>query len=229
MRLLGALLPRTKKGSDMSIAAWATVDRPRPPRLQRTWAVRVDPSEVAGCVRRAAAGDKDAWDAIIESFSGLVWTVANGHRLGPADTAEVMQTTWLRLLENLDRIREPERLGGWLATTSRRESLRMLRLRGRELPTEDEDSMGAAVGSAASPEQIVLDSDRDRRLWSAFARLNNRCQQLLHLVIVVQPPYAEISAAMDMPIGSIGPTRQRCLERLRRLLGAGPDGQAGWA
>jgi RNA polymerase sigma factor (sigma-70 family) len=191
--------------------------------------VWVDPSEVAGCVRRAAAGEKDAWDAIVESFSGLVWTVANGHRLGPTDTAEVMQTTWLRLLENLERIREPERLGGWLATTARRESLRMLRLRGRELPTDDEDAIGRETGSAPSPEQVVLDGDRDRRLWSAFARLNDRCKQLLHLVIVVQPPYSEVAAAMDMPIGSIGPTRQRCLERLRRLLGDGGGGEGAWA
>jgi RNA polymerase sigma factor (sigma-70 family) len=191
--------------------------------------VSVDPSEVAGCVRRAAAGEKDAWDAIVESFSGLVWTVANGHRLGPTDTAEVMQTTWLRLLENLERIREPERLGGWLATTARRESLRMLRLRGREIPTDDEDAIGPGTGSAPSPEQAVLDSDRDRRLWSAFVRLNDRCKQLLHLVIVVQPPYSEVAEAMDMPIGSIGPTRQRCLERLRRLLGDAEGGEGAWA
>jgi RNA polymerase sigma factor (sigma-70 family) len=213
----------------MSNAAWATVVRPRAPRLRRTWAVWVDPSEVAGCVRRAAAGDKDAWDEIVGSFSGLVWTVANGHRLGPTDTAEVMQTTWLRLLENLDRIREPERLGGWLATTARRESLRMLRLRGRELPTDDEAAIDNGAGSVPGPEQAVLDRDRDRRLWSAFDRLNDRCRQLLHLVIVVQPPYSEVSAAMDMPIGSIGPTRQRCLERLRRLLGDGSDDRVAWA
>jgi RNA polymerase sigma factor (sigma-70 family) len=187
----------------------------------------VDPSEVAGCVRRAAAGDEHAWDAIVESFSGLVWTVANGHRLGAADTAEVMQTTWLRLLENLDRIREPERLGGWLATTARRESLRTLRLRGRELPTDDETGSGA-VGTEPSPEQTALDHDRDRRLWAAFAQLPDRCRQLLHLVIVVQPPYSEVAEAMGMPIGSIGPTRQRCLERLRRVLGDGAHGDGAW-
>src|SRR5688500_2375712 len=83
------LLSTNEKGTDMSAAAWATVERPRqgPPRCGRTWAVRVDPSEVAGAVRRAAAGDKDAWDEIVDSFTGLVWSVANGHRLGPADGA----------------------------------------------------------------------------------------------------------------------------------------------
>jgi RNA polymerase sigma factor (sigma-70 family) len=212
----------------MSNAVCTTVGRSRAPRPRRPWAVWVDPSEVAGSVRRAAAGDKDAWDAIVESFSGLVWTVANGHRLGQADTAEVMQTTWLRLLENLDRIREPERLGGWLATTARRESLRMLRLRGRELPTDDETTFGRETGAVPSPEDAVLDRDRDRRLWGAFAQLNDRCRQLLHLVIVVQPPYAEVAAAMEMPIGSIGPTRARCLDRLRRLLDEGLAGEGAW-
>jgi RNA polymerase sigma factor (sigma-70 family) len=213
----------------MSNAAWATVVRPRAPRLRRTWAVWVDPSEVAGCVRRAAAGDEGAWDEIVTSFSGLVWTVASGHRLGPTDTAEVMQTTWLRLLENLQRIREPERLGGWLATTARRESLRMLRLRGRELPTDDEAVADTRAAAEPGPEQVVLDGDRDRRLWGAFSRLNDRCRRLLHLVVVVQPPYSEVAEAMDMPIGSIGPTRQRCLERLRRLLGEATDDRAAWA
>jgi RNA polymerase sigma factor (sigma-70 family) len=178
----------------------------------------VEPNEVAGAVRRAAAGEKDAWDAIVHSFSGLVWSVANGYRLGPADTAEVAQTTWLRLLENLDRIREPERLGGWLATTARRESLRMLRLRGRELPTDDQAAFARQPSADPTPEETVLDRDRDRRLWRAFAQLPDRCRRLLHLVIVLQPPYAEVAAIMEIPVGSIGPTRARCLERLRRLL-----------
>jgi RNA polymerase sigma factor (sigma-70 family) len=184
----------------------------------------VEPNEVAGAVRRAAAGDRDAWDAIVRSFSGLVWTVANGHRLGPADTAEVLQTTWLRLLENLERIREPERLGGWLATTARRESLRMLRLRGREVPTDDEGVFAREPSPSPSPEEAVLDRDRDRRLWRAFSRLPDRCRRLLDLVIVLRPPYAEVAAIMEIPVGSIGPTRARCLDRLRRLLVDSGDG-----
>ncbi|WP_252446610.1 RNA polymerase sigma factor [Pseudonocardia humida] len=184
----------------------------------------MEPSEVAGAVRRAATGDQDAWDSIVRSFSGLVWTVANGHRLGPADTAEVLQTTWLRLLENLTRIREPERLGGWLATTARRESLRMLRLRGRELPTDDEGVFTREPSSSPTPEEAVLDRDRDRRLWHAFSRLPDRCRRLLHLVVVLQPPYAEVATIMQIPVGSIGPTRARCLDRLRRLLVDSGDG-----
>jgi RNA polymerase sigma factor (sigma-70 family) len=207
----------------MSSALWATVERPRAPRPGRPWAVWVEPEEVAGAVRRAAAGDKDAWDAIVHDFSGLVWSVAGGHRLGPADSAEVVQTTWLRLLEHLDRIREPERLGGWLATTARRESLRMLRLRGRELPTDEESSFVREPAPGPTPEEAVLDRDRDRRLWRAFHRLPERCRRLLHLVVVVAPPYAEVAEILGIPVGSIGPTRARCLERLRRLLVDGDD------
>ena len=98
----------------------------------------MDKNEVADTVRRAADGDRGAWEAIVEDFSGLLWSVCRGYRLEQSDAAEVVQTTWLRLLENIDGIREPERLGGWLATTARREALRLHRLHGRELTTDDE-------------------------------------------------------------------------------------------
>ena len=176
---------------------------------------------MADAVRRAAAGDKAAWDELVASFGRLVWSIATAHRLGPADAAEVSQTTWLRLVENLDRINQPERLGGWLATTARHESLRQLRLRGREYPTDDESRLDPGMDDRTpTPESLTLDSDRDRRLWRAFAALPESCRVLLHLVVVVGPPYAEVADALDMPIGSIGPTRARCLERLRRLLAA---------
>nr|WP_239029348.1 sigma-70 family RNA polymerase sigma factor [Pseudonocardia acidicola] len=155
---------------------------------------------------------------MVESFSGMMWSVATGHRLGPADAAEVVQTTWLRLLENLDRIREPERVGGWLATTARREALRLLAHRARELPAHDEVRLDREQAGTPTPEDVFLGGERDRLVSEAFARLPDRCRQLLQLVVVVSPPYAEVAAALDMPIGSIGPTRARCLERLRRLL-----------
>lgn len=194
----------------------------------RTWAGRVEPNEVADAVRRAAAGDKTAWNLLVDRFSRMLWNIAIGHRLGPADAAEVVQTTWMRLLEHLDRITYPERLGGWLATTARRESLRLLRLRARESLRGDESALesGVEADTFASPEMIALGRERDRLLWVAFARLSESCQSLLRLVVVVAPTYAEVAQALDMPIGSIGPTRARCLERLRRLLseqGGGHD------
>lgn len=179
-------------------------------------------------LRRAAAGDKDAWNALVGSFSGLIWSVASAHRLGPADSAEVVQTTWLRLLENLDRILQPERLGSWLATTARRESLRLLKNRSRELSTDDDEQLDRrAEPGSPTPEAALLDRERDRRLWTAFAQLPDNCRALLQLLVVVAPPYVEVAAALGMPLGSIGPTRARCLERLRRLLAA--DGMTGAA
>jgi RNA polymerase sigma factor (sigma-70 family) len=180
----------------------------------------VEASEVADAVRRAAAGDKAAWDELVAGFSRLIWSIAGAHRLGPADSAEVVQTTWMRLLENLDRIKQPERLGGWLATTARRESLRMLRMRARELATDDEGQLDRGSPGDPTPEDALLDRDRDRTLWAAFAKLPDNCRALLQLVVIVAPPYTEVAAALGMPIGSIGPTRARCLERLRKLVTA---------
>ena len=179
----------------------------------------MDKNEVADTVRRAADGDRGAWEAIVEDFSGLLWSVCRGYRLEQADAAEVVQTTWLRLLENIGGIREPEQLGGWLATTARREALRLHRLHGRELVTDDETRFDQdPLAAVVDPALAALLDDRDRRLWRAFAGLPERCRRLLRLLVVVAPSYAEVAATMDMPIGSIGPTRARCLERLRRLL-----------
>ena len=179
----------------------------------------MDPNDVAAAVRRAAAGDRTEWDGIVDHFSRMLWAVASGFRLGHADTAEVIQTTWLRLVEHLDGIKQPEALAGWLATTTRREALRMLRLRGREVLTEDVQSVyGPAVDGQPGPERAALDAERKRQVWEAFGRLPEHCQVLLHLLTVVVPTYAEIAALLDMPIGSIGPTRARCLKRLRVLI-----------
>jgi RNA polymerase sigma factor (sigma-70 family) len=180
---------------------------------------RVDKNEVAAMVRRATDGDRRAWERIVEDFNGLLWSVCRCYGLDHADAAEVVQTTWLRLLENLGRLREPEHLGGWLATTARREALRLHRLQGRELATDDDARFDRdPLAVVVDPSDVVVHSDRDRRLWRAFAELPERCRRLLRLLVVFGPSYVEVADAMDMPIGSIGPTRARCLERLRRLL-----------
>ncbi len=165
-------------------------------------------------VRAAGEGDQDAWNTIVERYSGLLWATVRAHRLSPADSAEVVQTTWLRLVEQLVRIREPERLGGWLATTARNECLRLIRHRSREVATDELDHLESGD---AELDRSVLAAERDLVLWDAFARLGERCQALLRILMAdVAPSYQEVSAALDMPIGAIGPTRQRCLERLRR-------------
>jgi RNA polymerase sigma factor (sigma-70 family) len=168
----------------------------------------------SGLVAAAAAGDRAAWDAIVTEYAGLVWAVARSFRLSAADAADVSQVTWLRLLENLDRIRDPAALGAWLATTARREAVNVLRQR-RELPAPDHTDV--ADDREPPPWQAVLVGERDRELWQAFRRLPDRCQRLLRLLVLEPEPggYAAAAAALDVPVGSLGPTRARCLAALR--------------
>jgi len=177
-------------------------------------------TDLATLLRAASEGDQEAWNAITDRFTSLLWSVARSYRLGSDDAEDVVQNTWLRLLENLTKIDNPEALPGWLATTARREALGILRRRGRTVLTRDED-LGVDLADPASTDldSALLEDERDVELWASFAKLPERCQQLLRVLMAVdRPVYAEVSAAFDMPIGSIGPTRMRCLERLRKLV-----------
>ena len=168
--------------------------------------------ELAELVRAAGDGDQAAWNSIVERYGGLVWATVRAHRLNAVDGAEVVQTTWLRLVEHLDRIRDPERLGGWLATTARNECLRQIRHSAREVPS---DMAAFEQGDDPTLEHSLLTAERDRAFWKAFTELGERCQALLRVLMAeTEPSYQEVSAALDMPIGAIGPTRRRCLERL---------------
>jgi RNA polymerase sigma factor (sigma-70 family) len=174
-------------------------------------------ARVAELARAAAAGDEHAWNALVEKFSGLLWSVAHAHRLYDADAADVVQVTWLRLLEQLGRLRNPSRVGAWLATTARRECLRVLRQSGR-VTCLDEDAPECR-SEELGPDDVLLERERDGALWRGFTRLRTSDQELLRLLVAdPRPPYEEIAAALEMPIGSIGPTRQRALERLRHEL-----------
>lgn len=168
--------------------------------------------ELAELVRAAGDGDQAAWNSIVERYGGLVWATVRAHRLNAVDGAEVVQTTWLRLVEHLDRIRDPERLGGWLATTARNECLRQIRHSAREVPS---DMAAFEQGDDPTLEHRLLIAERDRAFWKAFTELGERCQALLRVLMAeAEPSYQEVSAALGMPIGAIGPTRRRCLERL---------------
>ena len=170
---------------------------------------------LAELLRAAAGGDQAAWNAIVDRFSGLVWATARAHRLSQADAADVAQTTWLRLVESLDRIHEPDRLGAWLATTARNESLRVIRRGSREQLTDEADLFEAPSDEAL--DRGLLTGERNAALWRAFAALSERCKELLRLLAAdTEPSYDEVSAALGMPIGAIGPTRMRCLDKLRR-------------
>jgi RNA polymerase sigma factor (sigma-70 family) len=185
---------------------------------QRGQANRAGDTTVGDLVRAAADGDQVAWTALVERFSGLVWAVARAHRLSRADAADVSQTTWMRLVEHLGDIRHPERVGAWLSATARHECLRVIRKSGRAVPTELDDDHLADGGVDA---EVELDARLDAEhhyeaLWTAFERLPERGRALLRVLMADPvPSYAEAAAALGMPIGSLGPTRARCLERLR--------------
>jgi RNA polymerase sigma factor (sigma-70 family) len=185
-----------------------------------TRVVRRSPNWITKYVRRAAAGDRDAWREIVEEFEGMLRAVARGHRLSEPDVADVTQTTWVRLAENLNRLKDPSRVGAWLATTARRECLRTLRASTRELP--DADPPEPTLCDMPSLDADLLAAERDKELWSAFLRLPARDQALLRMLVAdPQPSYADIGDALEMPIGSIGPTRGRALDRLRGELRRG--------
>jgi RNA polymerase sigma factor (sigma-70 family) len=175
-------------------------------------------TDLTGIVADAVGGSQDAWNALLARFGPMVQAIARSCRLSAADVAEVHQTTWLRLVENIHRIEQPERIGAWLATTARRESLSVTRSRSRV--TFDNDGFAnLADPDVKSPDAGPLAEERASAVRAAFAQLPPHCQQLLTLLSRSdRPSYREISSLLDMPIGSIGPTRGRCLAHLRRIL-----------
>lgn len=167
----------------------------------------------------AADGDQRSWAILVDRYAQLVWTVARSFRLDGADAADVSQATWLRLVEHLRDIREPNQLGSWLVTTARREALALLRRSMRAVPTGDAWRLDLPDLTAETPDGRVVRSDDAAAVRRAFRRLPVNCQQLLYVLLAEPTPsYAEVGAALGMPIGSIGPTRARCLSSLRRLL-----------
>ncbi len=194
----------------------------------------VTDADVSDLMTAARHGDKASWEALVHRYSGLVWSVARGYRLGQADAADVFQTTWLRLAEHIGRISNPGQVGAWLATTARREALRIARGAARTVPADN--AAMAALGhvdryspelAALENEQARLDAERAAAVWRAFGGLPARCRELLRVLIASPPPsYAEVAAALGMPVGSIGPTRARCLRRLRERLAGKVSGTA---
>lgn len=176
-----------------------------------------DDADLVLVVEQARNGEATAWETLITRFGGLVAAIARQCRLSDADIAEVCQTTWLRLVENLDRIEQPERLGAWLATTSRRESLRIATQR---VVVSANDFVHLVVDEKADPlDAALLREEQQRAIRLAAERLSPRCRRLLGLLMGDDDlPYKQIAEQLRMPIGSIGPTRGRCLDHLRQIL-----------
>ena len=174
-------------------------------------------NEVVALVSSASAGEQRGWQGLVREFGGLLSAVARAHRLREADAADAAQATWLRLIEHLNGLNDPGRVGAWLATTARRECLRVLRDAPRQLPYGHDAP--EVQWSQTVPGEDLLIAERDEALWRGFARLRASDRALLELLMAEpRPPYEQISAVLDMPIGSIGPTRARALERLRTEL-----------
>jgi RNA polymerase sigma factor (sigma-70 family) len=171
-------------------------------------------ADLAPLVRAAAAGDERSWNALVTGLDGVLRGVVRGYRLPSADVDDVVQTTWLRALEHMRRLQDPGAIAGWLVVTARREAMRTLQRGVREVLTE-EPANGEAAGDA-SPEAILMARERQAALHGAVARLAGRQRTLLTSMLAAsEPDYEELSSVLDMPVGSIGPTRKRALARLR--------------
>ncbi|HET6299546.1 MAG TPA: sigma-70 family RNA polymerase sigma factor [Kribbella sp.] len=175
-------------------------------------------SEAATLVIQAAAGDQEAWSRLVDHYARLVWAVTRSFRLTDSDASDVSQVVWLRLLEHIDRV-DPVRVGAWLVVTTRRECLRVLAFRKRVLLTYEPDDFAAVAGNEPELDADMLADERAVDVRRALESLPDRWQQLLGMLMADPPaPYAEISEKLGVPIGSIGPIRGRCLEKLRLLL-----------
>lgn len=171
-------------------------------------------------VDAARTGDQPGWDELVARHGSRVWAVARAHRLSSADAEDVFQLTFMRLVTNIDRIRDPARIGAWLATTARHECLRILRRAGRAIPAGDDGALDAPDPLLPAVDARLLAGEREAALHSALGRLSEQCQRLLRVLMAdPEPSYEEVGRALDMPIGSIGPTRGRCLKHLRGILG----------
>jgi RNA polymerase sigma factor (sigma-70 family) len=172
---------------------------------------------VTDLVTRARKGDQRAWDAIVERYAPLVWSICRRYRLTGADADDAGQAVWLQLVGRIGQIRDPAALPGWLATTTGRECGRIVRAARRTSPPRPALDVGDIPDErAVPPDDALLREERQAALREALAQLPVPCQQLITLLAEDPPlPYAEISARLGVPVGSIGPTRSRCLAKLR--------------
>ena len=195
----------------------------------------MESAEVTMLVERAAEGDPTAWNAIVDEYAGLLWSVVRGFRLNEAQAADAVQTTWLRLVEHVADLREPQHLAGWLKTTASRVCLQVIRQGGREQAVDwGEDRSGSCSVWCDDPEQdgpevSALRQEHLSLVRQVLADLPDRHRQLLEL-LVASPPvsYRDISVRLGMPIGSIGPTRMRSLRKLRTQLEGSGLGSYAW-
>ncbi|ASO22871.1 RNA polymerase sigma factor (sigma-70 family) [Actinoalloteichus hoggarensis] len=171
------------------------------------------------CLIAARAGDREALNALVVGLTPLVWRVARARGLGTVTAEDVVQTVWLLLLRNLHAMEDPRALAAWLITTTRREAVRALR--GDQGATMPAEALNELPSQDHLPEPEALRRDRDQQLWAAYRGLSPKCQEVLSLTVLAgRVEYQGVAEALEIPRGSVGPTRGRCLKQLRSLLTA---------
>lgn len=179
---------------------------------------------LAALLEHARAGHRDALNAIVTELTPLLWHVARSRGLDTTRAEDVVQTTWLCLLRDMADIRSAEALTAWLVTVTRREANRARESGWREEPVAEVSDDGEVPSAATVAEEQLAGDDRSRIVWAAVQGLPERCRELLRVVAFVdRPDYDAVAEALDMPRGSIGPTRGRCLAKLREVLTSRSD------
>jgi RNA polymerase sigma factor (sigma-70 family) len=177
-----------------------------------------DEQLIAAC----RTGDEKAWNTLVERYERLVYTIPARYGLTSSEIDDVFQSTWLSLLKNMDKLREPDRVSAWLVTTARRECWE--RRRGADYErtvTSDLDTLLTdRAGEELPPEDVVVTFRQYETLRGAMAALGDRCRKLLWMLYYDSdvPSYSDVAEQLEMPIGSIGPMRARCLKKLRGIL-----------
>lgn len=198
------------------------MDEPQPVTVRANKPGRA--ARMADLLSAARAGSEDALGQIVNELSPLLWQVARSAGLSQGDAEDVLQTVWMRLITHLDGIHDAGALTGWLVTTTKRESWRVRAAGRKQLPADQDVFADLPEKGPGSEEQVILEDQR-RELWAAIGMLSRRCQELLRIMAFApRSDYATVAAALGMRVGSIGPTRGRCLAKLRALLVGGPDG-----
>lgn len=192
------------------------VERERPGQVWR---------DASDCFVRWLDGDSGGLDDLVKVMTPVLWHVVRSYRLSPESAEDVIQSTWLALVRRRDAIEDSLAVGGWLTTTARREAWRVGQKSGRDLLVED-DEFEMRLPSQRAAEVEAVEHDEQDRLWLAVSTLNERCRRLLRIVAFEhRPDYSQVATTLDMPVGSIGPTRSRCLAKLRAALeGSSFDG-----
>ena len=190
------------------------------PTLMRASTPLTEETESPGAalVERALAGDRSSWDELVARYTPLVLSVVRRHRLSQADSHDVVQTVWLRLVERLGSVRAPEAIPGYIVQTATHECYRLFRIRRNVMLVDPTRPGFPERDDGPEIDAPLLDAERHEHLLTALAELPHRQRELLLILLEdPTPSYEEISRRMDIPIGSIGPTRARALARLRKV------------